>query len=438
MNRFFRTAFSTALVHYFVTFACVTVSGVGSSFPSFACVYFGLLVMLLPGIVKKLEGKRPLFAVLGSLVMLAGAVFVIRMPIQLIGHAVTSCSAGLFLLILRHNTTHPSFAARFRFSIAAVIGVTALVLVAGLMEHNIFRLDPENIKLALYAVIPVAIVLLANGILLLRGLRAQQGIVDERAFNRRQLRDTLIFGGIVTAVFAVDPVRYIKLLLDLLYDKVVGPLSRLISRLLSALFDALVNRCPPNPSHAPYTEPPVVQADVTPVPDGFSATPAPQTPIRSSDAFYNTLVTIFCIVAGALVLAFLIFELVKLIKLLRNRFRDQGSGYPNEEKSYLPPEDEGGKKERIGRFTRDPRLRMRRTYRDFLDHLRSSKIVLKPSDTCSDVNLRAKKTLRGSQDETEEFTELYRTARYRMRREPTQADADRMRELYRRIRDKER
>ena len=66
MNRFLRTAYSTTLVYLYLTLFVVTFSGVSMPFPAFSCLYFGLLVCLLPGILRKLEGLEVLFTLLGA------------------------------------------------------------------------------------------------------------------------------------------------------------------------------------------------------------------------------------------------------------------------------------------------------------------------------------------------------------------------------------
>ncbi|MBO4848957.1 MAG: DUF4129 domain-containing protein [Clostridia bacterium] len=431
MNRFFRTSYSAALAAFFATLTAVTAKGLPMPLLSFSCIYFGLLVFMLPHIVPRLEGRETLFGLVGAAVMAAGVLFVVRMPaVYVVGFLICLAAAYIFIPLLRHQTTHSDFEAKFRFSLICAGCFTALLMVGGLTEKNIFEINPDNVKQALVSAVPVAILLLASGVLLLRGLRAQQGIVDVRAFNRRQLRDTLIFSGIVTAVFAADPFRWLSQAADYIYEKLLKPLRYLIEDGLRKLFELMRNPHPPQYDPGAYTEPPADLVNVTPSPPPeIQPTPDPTDVAKNSDDLMKTLLTIFMIVAMAAVLIFVVCELVKLIKKLMQNSKPRGSGYPNEERSALPPDDEGPKEDRPNRFSRDPRRRIRYHYREYMHHLRSKKIPIAPSDTCTDINQRARHTLRRKKSETEELTEIYRRARYRMGSEPERADAERMKQL---------
>ena len=63
MNRFFRTAYATTLVYLLLTLFAVLIARVGMPFPAFSCLYFGLLLCLLPGALPHLNGKERLFPV---------------------------------------------------------------------------------------------------------------------------------------------------------------------------------------------------------------------------------------------------------------------------------------------------------------------------------------------------------------------------------------
>lgn len=433
MNRFFRTAYSTTLIYLIITFVLVTVTGVSMPFPSFLCLYFSLLVFLLPGAVHRLEDLRVLFGVLGAVVALAGFAFLIHHPLgHVIVYAVCVALAGVFLVVLRHNTTHDDFQGKFSFTLIAAAVFLAMFILAAMTENNIFELKPESVKRAMLDAVPIAMVSLATGVLLLRGLRAQQGIVDQKAFNRRQLRDTLIFSGIVGAVFSADPYKYLSMAVRFIMEKIVRPIIVFLSDGAKWILEQLRNPNPPNYNHIEYTEPPTELVQITPPPEIPQVTRSPEQVAKDSESLFNTLMTIFIIV----IIAFLLLLLYELFKKLIKRDRSKGSGYPNEIKTEIPPEEEEKKEDKPGRFSRDPRLKMRFFYREYIRHLRSSKIPVNPSDTCAEINMHAQNTLKYKQDQADEFTRLYENARYSFDEEPQKKDADRMKKLLSELKEK--
>ena len=216
MNRFFRTAYSTTLVYLCLTFFVVLFTRIRMPFPAFSCIYFGLLISLLPVVSRRLAGKDRLFYVIGALAAVLGF-----LPLKLwncptahwVIHLLGIAAAAVFLSVLRYRTTHSDFMAKYSFTAVMLLVLIALVYLS--MVTSVYRDGKaaersEALNLAMNNIVPYAIVLLVTGVLLLRGLRAQEGIVDEHAFNRRQLRDTLIFAVLVTLVFVADPFLYLK------------------------------------------------------------------------------------------------------------------------------------------------------------------------------------------------------------------------------------
>ncbi|MBR6006864.1 MAG: hypothetical protein IK064_04490, partial [Clostridia bacterium] len=265
MNRFFRTAFSSTLVYMLMVLIAVVPTGISLPFLSFSCLYLGLLVFMLPVISRKLAGKELLFAVLGAVLALCGFLFLIGRPIvHFVCHGVGLAAVCAFIPLLASNTKHSDFEAKFRFSIIICAAVVFVIFLAGVTETDFFSINKDNVMRALYDLVPVAIVMLATGVLLLRGLRAQQGSVDEKTFNKRQLRDTLIFSGIVSAVFAIDPVRYINKFLSFMTDNVLSPFYSLLKKGLHELYLLLINRNPPPPGGSGYVEPTPEYVDITP------------------------------------------------------------------------------------------------------------------------------------------------------------------------------
>ena len=72
MNHFFRTAYSTTLVYLCLTLFGVLSTGLSMPFLAFSCLYFGLLLFLLPDMSQRLTGKGRLFHLTGAMTAMLG------------------------------------------------------------------------------------------------------------------------------------------------------------------------------------------------------------------------------------------------------------------------------------------------------------------------------------------------------------------------------
>ena len=430
MNRFFRTAYSTALLFFFLTLFAVVICGARMPFPAFSCLFFGLLVFLMPGFARRLEGREIPFMILGAVIALAGELFILlcRCPAAYyFVYAAALLGAALFIVLLSANTTYNDFEAKFRFTLVIAAVATAFIAVAGLSDSAVFNLKAENVVAAINCLVPIAIVMLAMGILLLRGLRAQPGIVDDRAFNRRQLRDTLIFGGIVTAVFVVDPVKAIKAAFDWLVHNALRKIYYWLYDMFGKFVELITVPHGSTPSAtAVATAAPSEAVSITPLPE---LEPIEQEVPPQSEPFFRTLTVFFMILVGLILLYIVIKELVKLIRKLRSKSDNKSSGYPNEIREELPPEEEQPEEDKPSKRSRDPRDRMRLMYAEFMRRLRRKSVPISRTDTCGEIGVHAKTASPGESSEIDEFTGLYEKARYDLAEEPAESDAQRMKKL---------
>ncbi|MBQ6077208.1 MAG: hypothetical protein IJK88_03795 [Clostridia bacterium] len=393
MTRFFRTAFSVSLVSLLLTLVSGVATGVHMPFTAFSCLLFGLLVFLLPQSVPKLEGKETLFALLGAATALLGflPLLILRCPVfHYVCYGLSVLAAAIFLVSLRHNTTHNNFKARFGFiTVILICLLVYFVMSATTMRRNANSvqstpvLDPEALKIALNDIIPLAIVLLASGVLCLRGLRAQNGAADEASYRRRQLRDALIFTVSVSVVFLVVPL--LKPVWSLLLENVLAPFARMLALLLErivtgAMKSNALSQFEEAVASAKSTQTSSQAApNATPLPSSGTmtadGTPPPAT-IRQGDYLY--------LVIGLLVMAVIVtVAAIILVKALR-RFKKYERSYPNESREELPNTDEPKKEAKPSKRSADPRRRMRYLYADFLKHLR--KTALQRARTVADPN----------------------------------------------------
>lgn len=393
MTRFFRTAFAVSLASLILTLISVVATGVHMPFAVFSCLLFGLLLFLLPEAVSKLESKKTLFALLGAGVALLGflPLLILRCPVfHYVAHGLSILAAAIFLASLRHNTTHNNFKARFVFiTVILICLLTYFVVSATTMRrfaNSVYSqpvLDPESLKLALNDIIPLAIVLLASGVLCLRGLRAQNGAVDSKSYQRRQLRDALIFTVSVSVIFLILPL--LKPVWTLFAEKVLAPIGRLFASLLERIVSKAMESnalsqfneavASAKPTQAPSQAAPIA----TPSPSSgaiFENHTPPPAEIRQGTYLYTLIA--FLIIAIVITLAAII-----LMKALR-RFKKHERSYPNESREELPETDEPKKEKKLAKHSADPRRRMRYLYADFLKQLK--KVVLQRTRAAKDPN----------------------------------------------------
>ncbi len=436
MNRFFRTAYSTTLVYLCLTLFGVLITSVKIPFLAFSCLYFGLLIFLLPGMSQRLIGKERLFYVAGAMTAVLGflPIALWRCPmIHWLIHLSGIASAAVFLSILRHKTTHRLFLAKFEFtavSLFILIGLVFLAIRTVIYQSGQASERYAAFRLAMNGIAPYAIVLLASGVLLLRGLRAQPGrAIDEQAFNRRQLRDTLIFAILVTLVFAADPFVYLGKAVSFLINEVLRPSSRFLARLLVSLLKSMSFRNQPA-EDSPSTE---EAANLKPVPAAeFAQAQTEQNYIEEND-----LTPIFDSVCLAVLMLILLVILAsqirKLVRILRKRSRDRWSGYPNETCETLPMKDGMSREGKPKRRNSNPRERIRYLYGEFLRYLHKSRVQFDDASTCGEIQHSAEKQSVANPSMLSELTALYEEARYRMQEMPTEADARVMKDLLDRI-----
>ncbi len=393
MTRFFRTAFAASLASLVLTLVAVVATGVHMPFLSFTCLLSGLLLFLLPESSSKAESKKTLFALLGAAAALLGflPLLILRCPVfHFVSYGLSVSAAAIFLVSLRHNTTHNNFKARFSFITIILVCLLIYFVVSATtirkVENSVQSkpiLDPESLKLAMNDIIPIAIVLLSSGVLCLRGLRAQNGAVDSKSYQRRQLRDALIFTVSVSVIFLILPL--LKPVWTLFAEKVLAPIGRLFASLLERIVSKAMESNPlsqfneavasAKPTQAPSQAAPIA----TPSPSSgaiFENHTPPPAEIRQGTYLYTLIA--FLIIAIVIALAAII-----LIKALR-RFKKHERSYPNESREELPETDEPKKEKKLAKHSADPRRRMRYLYADFLKQLK--KVVLQRTRAAKNPN----------------------------------------------------
>ena len=440
MNRFFRTAYAATLLYLCLALFAALITGAGMPFPAFSCLYFGLLIYLMPDISRSPAGRRPLFHLTGALTASLGFLpiaFSRCPPVHWLVHLSGIAAAAVFLYTLRHRTTHSLFLTRFRFisvTLLILIGAVCLILRMDFFKAGEAAKRAAAVSLAVNGAVPYAIVLLATGVLLLRGLRAQPGrMIDERIFNRRQLRDTLVFAVAVTLIFAADPFVYLGQAASFLRDEALLPALRFLARLLAQLLPAL------SPGELPERQTvssgkagglsPSVRSDFIGVQEepGYRESDPPVPMDHDAVIAATALIVLF-------ILAVLALLIRGLVKARRKRGRDRGSGYPEETYEDLPVSEGKGRKGRPKKRNSDPRERIRYLYGEFLRYLHARRVTFGRTNTCGEILQGARARPAASESTLSGLTALYEEARYRMGETPTKADADEMRDLLDKVR----
>lgn len=378
MTRFFRTVYAASLASLLLTLVSTAAAGEHMPFSAFTCLLFGLLIALLPNVLQKWEDRGTLFLLLGAATAVFGflPILLLRGPVfQYISYTLSVSSAAIFFVTFRHNTTYNNFKARFSFITVVVFCVltyfilsTSWLVPSKDSVNSKPIMDSERVTLALNDIIPYAIVHLAAGILCLRGLRAQHGNADEKRFQRRQLRDALIFITVVSTVFIAAP--YLKTIWNYLLHNVFAPFLRTIAMMIE---DVVARAAEPGemptgsvpvPMEAPATAAPETAPLGTPSPVSgtMSADRVPPAAMKP-DVVLRATLTFFIF---AIIITIAAFILVKVLRRLRKNERS----YPNESCEALPKTEEPKKETRSAKHSADPRKRMRYLYADFLRHLR--------------------------------------------------------------------
>lgn len=384
MTRFFRTTFSVSITGLFLTLITGIATGVHVPFLSFSCVLFGLLIFLLPNVLQKYGDKSRLFALLGAVTALLGflPILLLRCPtFHYVTHGLFILSGAIFLGLLRHNTTYNNFKAKFGFVTAVTICLLVFVLVLATTPFKYkysadgtLLLNRENTNVAMNDVIAYAIVSLASGFLCLRGLRGEKGVVSEKSFRRRQLRDALIFAGTVSIVFSAMPL--FRIVWQFLLNNVLAPFAQLLVRLLEKTGISVMQQ--PSQILSGSPQPTAAPPTLSPEASSGSALPPEQivpATLKSSTPLLFALTSLLLLI----VLGIAAFILVKALR----RLKQNDTGYPNESREALPETEQPKKEEKISRRSADPRARIRYLYADFLRRLR--RISPKPQDGSPDI-----------------------------------------------------
>lgn len=427
MNRFLRVAYITCFLY---TLSGLGLEGfTGLEFPIFCFValYAGLLVFMLQGVIPTLEKFRLLLQICGVMITICGFLPLIHHSLGFIIVYLLNAAITFVLAVkLNYNSIHRDFAAKFKFSIIVMMLIFAVALI--LSGGTDTFINQEHMRNATQHAVPCFIVTLAMGVLLLRGLRAVIGIVDERQFNKRQLIDTIIFFAACIVFWATDALNLITRGLEWMLSTIIMPIINQIAYWLSSLFDLMVNQNPlPMGTDAPVTPAPTYDIELTPPPEGV-IDPSNNGSTQVDFEFFKYMVMI----AAALLVIVILWIIVT--KLLKRGKHGSSIGYPNETREDLGIMLDDRTERPISRFNRNPRMRIRYLYQEFMRHLSLGGVSIEKSDTCADIEKRSRIAIFSKQDEIAEFSDVYRKARYDMDTEPVNDDAERAKRLYNSIR----
>lgn len=430
MNKFLRISFITGFTGTILSLLIQSITGYAYPIWCYIAIYIGTLLFMLNMIIPSLESRRVLLRICGIAAAVLGSLLLLSYPVShLICNLLMTVLSFSLVFILRYNTIHRDFVSKFSFSLVVFAVVySVFALFSGETGYNLF--DGNVVKLAIANSIPFLVITLAMGILLLRGLRASSAVVNEKEFNRRQLRDTLIFFGACVIVWGTRLLKGIELLAKFLFADVIIPLLMRISDLLGKIEEALVNRNQVTSSPSPVNPTPYPTKEITPLPE---LTPsATLTPGQVVDNSENMIETLMYIILGIAV-AFVLF--IILTKLLKQGDRGKDMGYPNETSEDIGEIEQKPKEKPLSRRMREPRLRIRYIYSEFMAYIKRRGGQVVPSDTCSDVESSAKAVTYNRQDDITALSDTYRKARYNLNSEVTADDVKEAKKHFNSIKD---
>lgn len=424
MNKFLRVSYIISFLY--TLFIAVLGSVTNFDFPiwCFIACYIGILSFMLPNIMPQFQKYHLLARVGGIIIALSGLLFLIKAPISYPIVNLLLVILGFVLAVkLQYNTIHRDFVSKFNFSTILLCLFYALLAMLSSEQFtflNITVVVKSPVQSAIVNSIPCLVVTLTMGILLLRGLRAASGIVDEKEFNKRQLRDTIIFFVACIAVWATDLLNAIKSGVIFIVENIIVPFFRWIVDLLVRLEEMLINKNPPDWS-SDYTSTPYPTKEVTPVPEAILGQ---QQNYKYSSDFFAGLIYV---VLSILIIAVLWWVFSNLLKKGK---RAKYLGYPNETRESIDDLPNKLLEKPISRLNRNPRMRIRYIYREFMLHLRRKGAAVKRASTCGEIESSAKEITYKHATEIEMLSNTYRKARYCLENEPTAEDAKLAKKLY--------
>lgn len=426
MNRFLRISFIIGMAYTLISLFTGSITGVMYPLGCYAMIWLGTLIFMLGEVIPKLKKYDVLLKCLGVIIEAAGFIFIIInkcIPAYYGVHAVMLIGSVLLAILLKYNTIYRDFAAKFKFSVLALILLFCLMgLMTGGSENVFFNMDFT--VASMINSIPPFIISIVMGILLLRGLRASVGIVDETEFNKRQLRDTVMFFGGCMLVIVTGLPALLARLAELVAKTIINPALLWLQKLMYNFVELLVNKNPPYlPNNQGVVESTPNTVDITPMPTLGLTQPNTAAPVEDkSNEMIKILLILFAIILGAVILCIVISKLFKRGK------RAVSFGYPYEESETIEDDGEGREKP-ISRHSRLPRQKIRYYYYSFLKHIHRKGGRLRRSDTCEQVADIAEELVNGHTQELREFSSVYRKARYNFNEETTSEDVKRAKQL---------
>ena len=428
MNRFFRTAYYTIYVYIYLVLFVVIPTGTEMPLPAFLCLFFGLFVGMIPDIFDGEPGKKPLFAVLGSLLALLGFP-VLRLFgsgwMHYLGYGLGLLACLLLCLFGRQPTSHKLFMDSLRKTVilaAITIFIVLLVLVPVFIDGKLIDFGTEQLSILMGSLIPVIIMLLAVAVLHLRGLRSLQGGINRNAFRRRQLRDLLLFAAVVTIVYAFNPLAILGKGAAWIYNEALVPLLSLIAKALSDLFR---NRFDFNWNFGHVYEYEDLEGNPT-----NPAEQMPQEEVVPTESMPDAAEPSNNVLYIAVVILVLAIVLIHFLMLRKRKPKRSGQGYPNETVEAFEVEEEKKKEPIPRKRSMDPRIRIRYRYREFLKYLYRLRVPVENTNTTGEIEVKSKDVITVDQEALDAFSTIYNRARYQQSENPSASDAEKMNELF--------
>lgn len=438
MNRFLHTAYFTSYTYLVLVLFAVILTGVDMPLLPYLCLLSGVLLIRLPVAFDRFAGKQAAFAAFGVLAVLLGMLplFLYACPtVHFIAYGLSAAAGVLLCAVLQKKTNYTNFLSVLRISLSvlgSVIVLAFLVVIPLLHDERVLPFGWDRILIAVNSAVPVAITLLLIGILLLRQLRSEQGGMDAKTVNRRQMRDLSVFGAVVGAVFVIHMFVHLRSAFDVLYNKVILPLLKWIVWLFAETIGRIKRpeKLTPPPENVQYGEP-TMDPDLL-MPEETNETANPALQLNDISAIYKIVLGIFITVAVVVLIILIISGIRKYLE--RYRGRKIVRGYPNETVEQITEEEPAQQKEEPPKkHSEDPRMRMRYQYGEFLRYLRKKSVAVKRTDTCGAIKEQADAGLCAASKDLDGFTQLYEKARYQQSAAVTDADASQMKSLFDRI-----
>lgn len=408
LSRLYKLFFDLGICYTLGAFLVCYFAGDSLQFEGFIC----LLATAVIGIV--LRKKKKLWIVTTICVPIVG-LFLLRSELIPLAVYVLSWGYIAFLIITdRFVTSRGEFLDQVRKLLYFALVLPILMLT----EFHI-------VLQSIVAAVPYLITAMVSFGFMLRHLRSDHGMESQKGYHRQQIWEMILFITICVLLTVVRAPQNLLTGLSLLYINVIQPVISFLARLISLIFGGMIYLIISIVSL--FTENRELALRKAEVEDGLFVSLDLSVDTVSSKEWIVPLLYSLAAILG-LIVVFLFFRW-----LMGEKYKQRlPEGISEIRETVVDSGDRQGKIN--GKYSKEPRERIRYYYNKYLIYLRSRKVTILSVDTTSDVEQKylessSQPSMR-QMEASMRMKNLYRKARYQNREEITKEEAEQAKKIY--------